>query len=143
ADPLPYSAALSFAGLQLRTIERKRPALGFTAERDATGALIVSEVDGESPAAEAGLLAGDIIVGWNGAKPPHNLGGWLYAERKGGELRLNVRGEEKNISAEYRLGEITETLYRVTEDPHASDKARRIRDGLLRGVTQPVTASVQ
>jgi hypothetical protein len=30
----------------------------------------------------------------------------------------------------------------VAEDADASEKARHIRDGLLHGVTQPVTASI-
>lgn len=141
SEALPYSGVLSLAGLELPSVERKRPSLGFTAERDGSGALSVSEVDPEGPAAEAGLLAGDLIVGWNGAKPPQTLERWLYAQKKGAVLRLNIRREEKNIAVEYRLGEITETLYRVTEDVRANNKARRIRDGLLRGVTQPVTAS--
>jgi hypothetical protein len=58
-------------------------------------------------------------------------------------LRLGIRRDEKNVTLELRLGEATETLYRVAEDAHASEKARRIREGLLRGVTQPVTASTR
>jgi predicted metalloprotease with PDZ domain len=143
AEALPYQPVFSLAALELRSLERKRPALGFTAERDASGALIVSDVNPESPAAEAGLLPGDVILAWNGAKPPQNLERWLYAQRKGTAVRLAIRREEKNITVEFRLGEVSETLFRVSEDPRANDKARRIRDGLLRGVTQPVTASIR
>ena len=142
AEALPYQRTFSLAGWELRSVERKRPALGFTAERDATGALIVSEVDVESPAAAAGLLPGDIIVSWNGSKPLQYLERWLYAQKKGTALRLAIRREEKNLTLEFRLGEVTETLFRVAEDPRANEKARRIREGMLRGVTQPVTASI-
>jgi hypothetical protein len=33
-------------------------------------------------------------------------------------------------------------FYLVAEDSHAGERARRIRDGMLRGITQPVTAAV-
>jgi predicted metalloprotease with PDZ domain len=141
AEDLPYQPVFSLAGLEVRSVERKRSALGFTAERDVTGVLIVSDANPESPAAEAGLLPGDVILSWNGSKPPQNLERWLYSQKKGTALRLAIRREEKNITVEFRLGEVSETLFRVSEDPRANDKARRIRDGLLRGVTQPVTAS--
>jgi hypothetical protein len=40
------------------------------------------------------------------------------------------------------LGEMVQTLYGITEDDGAGEKAKRIREGILRGTTQPVTASV-
>jgi hypothetical protein len=55
-------------------------------------------------------------------------------------LKLRVRREEKEITVEFRLGEIKEIFYGVTEDPHASEKARDIRDGLLHGVTRAAVA---
>jgi predicted metalloprotease with PDZ domain len=142
AEALPYQQLLPLAGLELRTMERRRATLGFSADRDASGALVVSGVDAESGAAEAGLLGGDLIVNWNGAKPPQNVDRWVYSQKKGSLLRLGVRREEKNVTLEFRLGEAIETLYRAAEDAHANEKARRIREGLLRGVTQPVTASM-
>jgi predicted metalloprotease with PDZ domain len=141
AEALPYPQTLPLAGLELRTVEHKRAALGFSAERDASGALIVDSVDPEGAAAEAGLRVGDIIVKWNGSEAPGDLERWAYAQKKGSPLRLSIRRDDKNFTVEFRLGEVTETLYRLLEDSHAGEKARRIREGLLRGVTQPVTAS--
>ena len=43
---------------------------------------------------------------------------------------------------EFPLSEVSEIFYRVVEDQRAGEKARRIREGLLRGTTQPVTAAV-
>jgi predicted metalloprotease with PDZ domain len=143
AEPLPYQRLLPLAGWELRTVERRRATLGFSADRDASGALVVSGIDAESGAAEAGLLGGDVIVNWNGSKPPQSIERWVYSQKKGSLLRLGIRRDEKNVTLELRLGEATETLYRVAEDAHASEKARRIREGLLRGVTQPVTASTR
>jgi len=57
-------------------------------------------------------------------------------EQKPGDLlRLQIRRDEREISLEFALGEIKETVYEVLEDPHASQKARNVREGLLRGET--------
>jgi predicted metalloprotease with PDZ domain len=142
ADPLPYQKILSLAGLELRTNERKIPALGFSAERSGNGALIVGAIDAEGGAGEAGLRVGDVIVNWNGSEPPRSIERWLYSQKKGSTLRLNVLRDDKNLTVEFRLGEVTRTSYLVKEDLHAGEKARRIHEGLLRGVTQPVTALI-
>jgi predicted metalloprotease with PDZ domain len=142
AEPLPYQRLFPLAGLELRTMERKRPTLGFSAERDGNGPVIVEGTDAEGAAAEAGLRVGDVILNWNGSEPPRNLETWLYSQKKSSTLRLGIRRDDKNLTLEFRLGEVTETLYRPVEDSQAGEKARRIREGLLRGVTQPVTASI-
>jgi predicted metalloprotease with PDZ domain len=141
AEPLPYGQILGLAGLDLRRTTRKRALLGFYADREPNGELVVKNVDSESAAAE--LRVGDVIVSWNGADPPRNPERWMASQKPGGELRLTVRREEKDVPAAVRLGEVTETFYQVAEDSHAGEKARRIREGLLRGSTQPVTAAVR
>jgi predicted metalloprotease with PDZ domain len=142
AEALPYQTVLPLAGLELRSTEHKRPTLGFYAERDSSGSLTVREVDPESPAAAA-LRVGDVIVGWNGGEPPRNPERWVYSQKPGTMLHLTARRDEQEVSVEFRLGETSETFYRVTEDSHISEKARRIRDGILRGATQPVTAKTR
>ncbi len=57
-------------------------------------------------------------------------------------MHLRMRREDREISLDFRIGEATETFYQVVEDSHASAKAKRIREGILRGTTQPVTASL-
>jgi predicted metalloprotease with PDZ domain len=141
-EPLPYQQVLALAGLQLQILENRRPLLSFSAARDGNGPVIVEAIDAEGAAAEAGLRLGDVILNWNGSEVPRNLEVWLYSQKKGSNLRLGIRREKKNLTLEFRLGETTETLYRPAEDSNASEKARRIREGLLRGTTQPVTASI-
>ncbi len=139
AEALPYQQVLGLAGLDLKTVEHKRASLGFTAERDASGAVVVKSVEGGSPAAVAGLRAGDTLVGWNGGEVPRRLERWIHGEKAGDSLRLRIRREEKELELEFRLGEIKEIAYEVAEDARATKKARRIRDGLLHGMTQGVT----
>jgi predicted metalloprotease with PDZ domain len=137
-DPFPYQRILGLAGLALRTVERRRPALGFFLERGPNGSFVVNRVDSEGPAAHAGLHAGDVIINWNGGEIPRRVERWLQEQKAGDLLRLRVRREDKEISLEFRFGEIKETLYQVIEESHAGEKARRIREGMLRGETSAV-----
>jgi len=140
AEALPYSQILSLAGLQLRTTLHKRPVLGFYTERGITGEAVTQSVDPESSAAQAGLRSGDIVLSWNGAEPPRNPERWVTSQKPGSEVRLRVRRDDRELSIDFRLGEATDTFYQVSEDSRAGAKAKRIREGILRGTTQPVTA---
>ncbi len=137
-DPFPYQRVLALAGLALRTAEYLRPALGFFVEHEPNGPFVVSTVDSEGPAALAGLRAGDVILKWNGGEVPRRVERWLLEQKAGDSLKLRVRREDKEITLEFRLGEIQETLYQVVEDSHAGEKARHIREGMLRGETSAV-----
>jgi predicted metalloprotease with PDZ domain len=140
AEPFPYEGVLALAGLDLSKSQQRRAILGFTTTRDSNGALLVGEVESESNAAHAGLLAGDAFVGWNGGEVPRRPQRWVVEQKPGDPLKLRIRREEKELTIEFRLGEIIETYYRVAEDARANEKARRIREGLLRGETTPIAA---
>jgi len=142
AEPLPYARILSLAGLELRTAQRKRPVLGFFTERGSSGEVIARDVDSESAAAQAGLRSGDLILSWNGSEPPRNPDRWVFSQKAGTEVRLRVRRDDREMSIDFRIDEAIETFYQVAENSHAEAKAKRIREGILRGTTQPVTASV-
>jgi predicted metalloprotease with PDZ domain len=135
-EPFPYQHVLALAGLQLRILQHQRPTLGFTAGRDAAGALVVQSVTADGPAELANLRVGDTILVWNGGEVPRRTDRWLREQKPGDLLKLWVAREEKKVSVEFRLGEIKETFYGVTEDGHAGDKARHIREGLLTGSTR-------
>jgi predicted metalloprotease with PDZ domain len=140
ADPLPYQQTLALAGLDLRTVEHKRAVLGFTPDRESSGTVMVRAVDDGSPAAEAGLHSGDVILNWNGGDIPRSLGRWVRERQPGETVKVRIRREEKEQTLQFNLGEEKEVLYQVAEDSHAGEKARRIRDGLLHGVTQTAPA---
>ena len=136
AEPLPYQQTLALAGLELRTVEHKRAVLGFTPDRESGGGVTVRAVDDNSAAAEAGLRIGDVIVNWNDGDIPRALGRWVRGRQPGETVKVRIRREEKEQTLQFKLGEEKEVLYQVGEDSHAGEKARRIRDGLLHGVTQ-------
>ena len=132
-EPFPYQQVLGLAGLELRTTEQRRATLGFAGEREASGVFIVRAVDDDGPAASAGLRVGDAVLTWNGGEVPRRPSRWVAEQNPGDLLTLRVRREDKELSVEFRLGEIKEAAYEVLEDSHATDKARHVREGLLRG----------
>ncbi|HEX4544904.1 MAG TPA: PDZ domain-containing protein [Candidatus Acidoferrum sp.] len=138
-EPFPYEMVLALAGLELRVVERRRPTLGFSSERDASGSLAVKTVDPGGPAAEAGLRVEDVIIGWNGGEVPRRVDRWQREQKAGDLLKLRVRREDKESTIEFRLGEIKETSYEIIEASHPEEKARQIRDGILHGRTSEGT----
>jgi predicted metalloprotease with PDZ domain len=134
-EPLPYRQILGLAGLALRSVEHRRATLGFRVERDSTGALTVRNVEADSGAAQAGLRDGDGILNWNGGEVPRRLERWVREQKPGDQVKLHIRREDKEVAVEFRLGETKETVYEVADDARANEKARRIREGLLRGQT--------
>jgi predicted metalloprotease with PDZ domain len=141
AEALQYSQILALAGLDLRTAQRKRPVLGFFIDRGATGEVTARDVDPESSASQAGLRSGDVILSWNGSEPPRNAERWVYSQKAGNPVHLRIRRDDHEMSIDFRIGEVTETFYQVTDNPRADARAKRIREGILRGITQPVTAA--
>ncbi len=140
AQPLPYQQALALAGIELGTVEHNRAVLGFTPDRESGGTVMVRAVDDARPAAEAGLRPGDVILNWNGGDVPRSLGRWVRERQPGEIVKVRIRRDEKEQALQFKLGEEKEVLYQVSEDSHAGEKAKRIRDGLLHGVTEPVSA---
>jgi predicted metalloprotease with PDZ domain len=138
AEPFPYQQVLAQAGLELRTIEHKRALLGFSAERESGGTVTVRGVDDGSSADVAGLRPGDVILNWNGGDLPRSLARWVRERQPGETVKVRIRRDEKERTLEFKLGEEKELLYQVAEEPHASEKARQIREGLLHGVTLTV-----
>jgi len=134
-EPFPYQQVFGLAGLELRTTEHRSATLGFAGEREASGVFIVRAVDPEGLAAQAGLRVGDAVFSWNGGEVPRRPARWVMEQKPGDLLALRIRREDKELSAEFKLGEIKETAYEVSEDSHSTEKARRIREGLLRGET--------
>ncbi|MGC1415011.1 MAG: PDZ domain-containing protein [Candidatus Acidiferrum sp.] len=136
AEPLPYQKILALAGLDLQTTEADKPTLGLAAERNPGGGITVRSVDPGSPAEAAGLKVGDVIVSWNGGDVPRVLRRWVSGRQPGETVKLRIRRDEKEQNLEFKLAGEKMVFYQVAEDPHAGEKAREIRNGLLHGTTQ-------
>ncbi len=140
-EPLPYDKVLPLAGLRLARDTAHVPQLGIASLQDSTG-LHVTQVISESAAAVAGVQPGDqlISVGGFNADDPNwtEKFRYRYARQPGGtELPVVIRrnGAEQTLTA--RLHFVISVGSHLIEDARASAKARKVRDGLLRGVTQP------
>ena len=140
ANPLPYQKLLARAGLELRTQESVRATLGFLPQREPGEPWTVAAVDTDRPAAKSGLQIGDEILRWNNGEVPRHPERWAAQQKPAGVLRLRIRRAEKEETIEVHLGELHQKFCQVTEMAGADERARRLRDGLLHGTTDPVTA---
>jgi predicted metalloprotease with PDZ domain len=140
ADPLPYTKLFSQAGLSLEERDSVRATLGFTMEREQDGTFSVASVEAGSNAEKSGLKVGDTVARWNGGDPPRRSDRWAAQQKPGEDLHLRIRRAGADQDIALRLGEQREKFYQVGELPDVSDRAKRIRDGMLRGTTDPITA---
>jgi predicted metalloprotease with PDZ domain len=140
-EPFPYDKVLPLAGLRLAHDTAHVPQLGIASLQDSSG-LHVTQVVPESSAAAAGVQPGDqlISVGGFNADDPN----WTekfrarYARSpEGTDIPVVIRrgGAEQTLTAPLRF--VSRVNSHLSEDPRPSAKARRIREGLLRGITQP------
>jgi len=143
ANSLPYKDLFSKAGLGLEQKESIHAVLGFTTEREPDGSRTVASVDSGSSAEKSGLQVGDEILRWNNDSVPRRPDRWVTQQKPGEDLHLQINRVGSPQMLVVRLGEQHTRLFVVTELPEASDRAKRIRDGLLHGTTDPITARVR
>lgn len=136
AEPLPYREILALGGLDLQQKSMSRAALGFSINRGPTEDFRVALLSPGSAAAAAGLHEGDVVLQWNESGVPRRLERWLRQHRPSETIRVRVRRGERELNLEFPLDAESETQWNVSDLSSAGEKARRIREGLLRGVTQ-------
>jgi predicted metalloprotease with PDZ domain len=136
-EELPYTDFLGRAGWNLHDTSQHRASLGFSVNRDNGATLSVASVDRESGASEAGLEEGDVVIALNGGTFPRSPDRWLRDHQPGERVTVRVQqgGEERDFS--FPLGRLTDAAYQITEIPSPTERQRRIREGILRGVTTP------
>ena len=76
-------------------------------------------------------------MGLNGEALPRIPERWLRDHHPDERITVKVRraGEEQEFS--FALGRQTDAIYQISELPDSTEKQRRIRDGILRGTTDP------
>ena len=92
-------------------------------------------------AAAAGVEVGDVLVQSGEIQCAGLEGGDLYRNRYRTEVegtplvvRIRRNGQERMLQGDVRFNETVD--YAIQEDGRASEKARRIRDGILRGTVE-------
>jgi predicted metalloprotease with PDZ domain len=135
-DPFPYDQVLPLAGMRLQSDTVRQARIGISTESDSGGVRVIEVVPG-GMAARAGVMAGDRIVSV-GEVEVHDasFGGdfrRLYSGREGERIEIVVRrgGEEVTLDGRIELAPVVNT--RVAPLAAPTDKARRVRDGILTG----------
>ncbi|MFN2433142.1 MAG: M61 family metallopeptidase [Gemmatimonadota bacterium] len=135
-EPLPVEATLALAGLRVERRELRVPVLGLAGGTGPDGRVVVQSVVPGSPAADAGVGPGDLLLAVGevevGADPA-----WgerfraLYAERPGARIPMRIVREGREQLLEVAIEVQTQTAFGVSRDPSASAAARVILDDLL------------
>jgi predicted metalloprotease with PDZ domain len=136
-DELPYAETFAKAGLSLTTTETSRADLGFETRTVIGGSpTYVSSVGIGSAAEKTGLLAGDLIVSFDGK--PTGMGAlimWPQEQHPGDTIKLRVRRRNSEIDLSFTAGSAKVEKYQVAPLKEVTEKQRRIREGLLQGKT--------
>lgn len=134
-DPFPWNDVLPLAGL--RGEVNRVPRIGVSSLQDSTGAVRVSELTPGGAAEAAGVQVGDVLVSVGGVRVEDQNFGEAFrsryaAQAEGSPLPIVVRrgGQEVTVQATLRFGD---GGLLVKEDPNASAKAVRVRNGILTG----------
>jgi predicted metalloprotease with PDZ domain len=132
--PIAYDDFFHAGGLVLKMEKQDSADFGFWPSRTLNGT-VVAAVESGSAAEAAGVREGDVLVELNGEPFPRRFTTWLGGQSPGQKINLRVRreGEEKIFT--FGLGAPSDQRCSITEEPHPTEKQRRIRDGLLRGTT--------
>jgi predicted metalloprotease with PDZ domain len=139
-EPYPWDSILPMAGLRLQVDTQHLARMGISnSEPDGTGAVRVTTVQSGSEMSAAGMLEGDILV--SVAEIPvtdANTFGALFRQKmanqpEGTAYTVVVRrnGQEMTLNAKLRF--VPNIVHTVVPMENASEKAVRIRNGLLTG----------
>jgi predicted metalloprotease with PDZ domain len=135
-DEIPYSDFLSFAGLALREGQR-RAAFGFSINREAGSNPTIAVVDRDSGASGAGLKEGDVLTQLNGETFPRIPERWLRDHQPDERVRVKIQRGGEAMDFSFPLSRLTDSTYQITEIASPTERQRRIRNGILRGITTP------
>jgi predicted metalloprotease with PDZ domain len=129
--PYPWDSILPLAGMKLTHEAR----IGIQTDKDSIGYRVVSVVPG-STAASAGLKAGDYVLQVGDVALTSDDFGTqfreLYGDKKDAPLVIVVRRGTETLKLN---GTVQLTGLKIEADPGSSEKATRIREGILRGQT--------
>jgi predicted metalloprotease with PDZ domain len=126
-EVLPYDEAFAYVGLRLVKTPAKNPYdLGLSVQLGPTRQPMITNVRNNSPAENAGLQAGDVIISF-GAKE-------ALARLKAGEsVPVTVKRDRTTIKTNILVGEPEVFDYRIEEKPDATVEQKALRAAWLKG----------
>ncbi len=140
-EPYPWDAVLPLAGMRIARDTANEPRIGIATVQDSSG-VHVTEVAPGSAGEAAGVQPGDVLLavgGISAADPAWTLKFRAKYARSpdGSPLPILVRRNGAERTLEARLHFVARVESRLVEDPRASAKARRVREGILKGTRRP------
>jgi len=130
----PYEEALGVVGLRLARSSVAPVSLGVTGDEDETVNFKIASVRSDSPAANAGLQAGDVIAALGGTKlTPDNFFKTLAHYKPGDRVAATIVRDGRMSTKELILAAPQVFDYRIEEIPGATPTAKAMRAAWLRG----------
>jgi predicted metalloprotease with PDZ domain len=137
-EPLPIDSVLRLTGLRSESDTIREPRLGVATGTDTSG-VTITQVSPTGAAATAGALAGDRLVSIGGVMILNDDSFDTFRSRYAGTalttVPLVVRRGAETIALRLPVRLEARVRTRVIPTPNASEKAVRIRGGILRGLT--------
>lgn len=137
-EPYPWKDWLARAGWRLVTDTIAEARLGVVLAPDSGGLRVTDVVPGSSAAA-AGVRQGDVVVRVAGVAATDGdfFSAWRakVGDRAGAPLVIDVRREGAPLALHGTVRVATLISARLEDDPTAPPRARRVRDGILKGTT--------
>ena len=140
-EPYPWDTALPLAGMRLARDTLNEPRVGIGTVQDSSGVHVTEVVPG-SAAEAAGVQPGDLLLAVGGISATDPTWSLKFRTKyarspEGSPLPILVRRNGREQTLEARLHFASRVESRLVEDARASAKARRVREGILRGTTRP------
>lgn len=135
-DAFPWDSILPLAGMRAR--QERVPRLGVLTQQTADG-IVVANVNEKSAAEGAGVRIGDVLISVGDVQVDDQQFGARMRARygasaEGSPLPIKIRRGTETITLagklQFAAGDVV-----VEADPNARPKAVRIREGMLKGVT--------
>lgn len=140
-EPYPWDQVLALAGLKTVADTIREPRLGIATSQDSTGAIVVEQLAPGAMAQEAGLKVGDRLLALGDIAIEDPGFGKAYRERfgksEGDSLPIRVRRGSDTLTLHGKVRLAARVESRVAFDPSASEKAVRIRNGIIKGTLSP------
>jgi predicted metalloprotease with PDZ domain len=131
---LPYDEAFAYVGLRLVKTQSEEPydaglSLEFENPREAT----IENVRNNSPAEDAGLQMGDVIVSLAGKDVTREWRRTLARYKRGDSVPVTVKRDRRTIKATLVLGQPERFDYRIEERTDATAEQKALRAAWLSG----------
>src|SRR6185369_16470368 len=126
-EVLPYDEAFAYVGLRLVKTASKEPFNAGMSMQFERGP-IIETVRNNSPAEDAGLQAGDLVVSLGGKDVTQESWRKTLARYKTGDsVPITVKRDRQTIKANIVLGQPERFDYRIEEKPDATAEQKAMR----------------